>query len=325
MKKIKKLIILLVLALSVVIVSGCESDDVIPDIYTSIYPIEFIVERIVEDDLKVKSIYPRGKDVHDYDLNPQDMINISKSKLIFYIGSGLETLIEQAIETTLKEVPTVSLSDGMELVEVNSENVHEGDDFHNHIQGDIHDGVMYDPHIWLDLDKMQSMTSKVLVHILETFELTEEQQARFAVNANALIEELKALDQEYFDVINSGTVANKTIIVDHDAYIYWEVRYGLERIRIRNDNESTDAIPKDMIEKINLAKEKKIKFICLTKNEMASSIADQYKTQLGLKDDAYVYLHHLATITADEERNGMNYLSLMRDNLSVLKIALPKA
>src|SRR5690554_439904 len=319
MMNLKKIILLLVMILSLVIVSGCDSDDEIPDIYASIYPIEFIAKEIVDEELTVKSIYPRGKDVHDHELNPKDIIKITKSKLLFYIGVGLEGMIEQSKDSTLKNVPTISLSEGLDLIEINAEDIH--DHHHHHGDGDV---VFYDPHIWLDLYKMQKMTQKVLDTILETFELTAEQIDLFKENAANLIDEFKKLDKEYFEVLNSNDIANKTIMVDHDAYIYWEARYGLERIRIRNDNESTDAIPKDMIEKIEQAKAKKIKYICLTKNEIASSIADQYRTQLGLGNDAFLYLHHLATITAEEEKAGMDYLSLMQYNLEILDKALPR-
>lgn len=320
----KKLIILIVLIVSIITMSGCNGDDVVPDIYTTIYPIEYIVKNIVEDDLVVKSIYPRGKDVHDYELSPRDMVRISKSKLIFYIGAGLEGLIEQSLNSTLKDVITVPLSEGLDLVEINAEDVH------NHGSDDSHheheEGVFFDPHIWLDLDKMQDMTSKVLSSILANFNLTSEQAAKFSENARDLKQEFAQLDQEYFDVVNSEDIASKTILVDHDAYIYWEVRYGIERIRIRNDNESTDTIPKDMMEKIQLARSKNIKYICLTanENEVPSAIAKQYKSQLGLGDDAFSYLHHLGTITAEEEKMGKDYLSLMRDNLAVLEKVLPR-
>lgn len=320
MENLKKLILSLLILLSVVIFSGCELEDDIPDIYASIYPIEFIVKEIVGDELTVKSVYPRGKDVHDHELSPKDIINISKSKLLFFIGIGLEAMIEQSQNSTLKNVPKVRLSDGMDLIEINSKDIHDHDD-HNHEDGEL---VFYDPHIWLDLNKMQIMTSKILVAILENFELTEDQKAKFKTNANELVQKLDDLDKKYFELINSSDVLHKTILVDHDAYIYWEARYGLERIRIRNDNESTDAIPKDMIEKINEAKAKKIKYICLTKNEIASSIADQYRVQLGLDNNAFLYLHHLATITAAEENAGMDYLSLMEYNLDILKQALPR-
>lgn len=316
----KKLLIIIAAIFSAIIISGCDTNEEIPDIYTSIYPVEFIVENIVDGELNVKSIYPRGKDVHHHELSVKDVIRISKSKLIFYIGVGLESLIEQSKESTLKDVPTISLSDGMELVEINSEHIHDG---HHHGHDD-NDSVFYDPHIWLDLYKMQLMTTKILNTIIDTFELTEEQKIKFEANANNLIEEFKKLDKEYFDLITGNDILNRTIMVDHDAYIYWEVRYGIERIRIRNDNESTDASPKDMIEKIELAKSKGIKHICLTKNEIASAIADQYRVQLGLDTDGFVYLHHLATITAAEEEAGMDYLSLMRYNMEVLDKALPR-
>jgi len=318
MKHLKKLLIILI-ALPIIILSGCKDNLDSIDIYATIYPVEYIVKRIVEDDFTVKSVYPRGKDVHDYELGPKEIIKITKSKLLFYIGINLESQIEKSLNSTLKKVKSVCLSEGMELIAINSEDLDE----HYH-EEDHDDGVFYDPHIWLDLSKMQIITTKVLNTILETFDLTHEQTLRYKENANNLIEDLKQLDQDYFNVINSEDVLSKTIIVDHDAYIYWQARYGLERIRIRNDNESTDAIPKDMLEKIKEAKAKNIKYICLTKNELTSAIAETYRVELGLDKDAFLYLHHLATITAEEEKLGYDYLALMRYNLEILAKALPK-
>lgn len=314
----KRLIMSLMLGI-LLVASGCETDNQIADIYASIYPIEYIAKNIVGDDLVVKSIYPRGKDVHDYELNPRDIIRVSKGKIVFYIGQGLEGLIEQSKETVLKDIPTIALSEGMDLIEINSEDVHD----HEHTGGS-NDGAYYDPHIWLDLEKMQIMTDKVLAEILATFELTDEQIQKFESNSNKLKEKFRELDNDYIGLLNGNDIYNKIILVDHDAYIYWEVRYNLKRIRIRNDNESTDVITKEMMEKIQLAKDNNIKYICLTKNEMVSAIANQYKNQLGIGDDGLLYLHHIATITEKEEKEGMDYLSLMKHNLDVLDKALPR-
>lgn len=316
MIKIKRVVFLILFLIIPIFVVGCDGDESVPDIYTSIYPIEFIAKNIVGDELTVKSIYPRGKDVHDYELSPKDMIKLSKSNVIFYIGLGLESLIENAKDKALKDVKTIKLSKGLDLIEINCDNV-------DHDQDD-ETVKFYDPHIWLDLEKMQIMTENILGVIIDTFDLTEEQITKFENNALVLIEKLQTLDQEFMDVINGAEVGKKVILVDHDAYIYWQARYGLDRIRIRNDNESTDTSPKDMLNKIALAKEYNIKHICLTKNEMASAIAEQYKNELGLGAGAFVYLHHLATITSSEEKEGFDYISLMEFNLQVLKVALPE-
>lgn len=320
MMKAKKVITLIILMLTLGVMSGCFRETEVVDIYTTIYPIEFIAKNIVDGDLKVKSIYPRGKDVHDYELNHREMLRITKSKLIFYIGSGLEPVIEQSINTTLKAVTTVELSKNLKLLEINSDDVHS----HHGDKHDDHDKVFYDPHVWLDLEMMQEMTDMVIDSILKTFDLTAEQIAKYHSNGEVLKEKFQKLDDRFFQIVSNENILNKTIIVDHDAYIYWQARYGIERIRIRNDNESNDVIVKEMLEKINQAKELKIKFICLTKNEMASSLVDQFVSQLGLDESAKVELHHLATITSQEEKAGEDYLSIMEYNLNIIDRILPR-
>jgi zinc transport system substrate-binding protein len=260
-----KKIILIVLALfSTIVFSACISDEVVADIYTSIYPVEFIVKEIVDEQFIVKSIYPRGKDIHDYESTPKDIIRMSKSKIVFYIGIGLEVMIEDCLDSTLKDVATIPLSTNLELIELNT-------DFSNLTVYD-QEHVYYDPHVWLDPYKMELMTDTVLNGLFENLDLTEDQKTLFINNANKLKEEFRKLDQEFFDTVNDNQIEHKVIIVDHDAYVYWEQRYGIERIRIRNDNDSTDVIQKEMQAKIQRAKELGIQYICTTKNEMESSI-----------------------------------------------------
>lgn len=317
MKNIKKIIIIMLLLTLGSIISSCGIDrKEAPDIYVSIYPLEYVAKRIVASELTVASIYPRGKDVHDYELNSKDMIRLSKSEIIFYIGLGLEANIEDALDTTLKDANLIRVSEDLSLIEMNCENATE--------YSELDPAKFYDPHIWLDLQKMQVITNVMYEHIINTFELSREQKEFFRANADSLINDLAELDNEFNEVINDENVKERIILVDHDAYSYWQARYGLKRLRIRNDNESSDAVPKDLIEKIELAKSYGIKFICLTKNELVSRIAERYRTELKLGKEALLYLHHIASITTAEERSGEDYLSLMRYNLDIVNTALPK-
>jgi len=314
----KKCLIILLL-FSAIIFIGCDNDDEEVDIYTTIYPVEFLVKEIVKDRLSVKSIYPRGKDVHDFESSPKDLIKMSKAKLIFHIGLGLEVFIERAKTSTLKDVPIVPLSHNILVVLLNSTDLVEM------MHGDVtEENVFYDPHIWLDPNKMIIMVDTVLEHVIEKFASTPEDIDFFTTNANTLKTELTLIDMEFKDTLNNPNIANKTIMVDHDAYAYWTIRYGIDRIKLRNDNESSDVVPQEIKQKIALAKELGIKYIVVSKNEMESSIVNQYLSELELTESAKVCLHHLGTITSEEEKNGFNYFSIMRENIRLVGIIVPK-
>ncbi|MDD4076374.1 MAG: zinc ABC transporter substrate-binding protein [Bacilli bacterium] len=297
--------------------SGCDGIPEEVDIYASIYPIEFLVKEIVGNKYKVKAVYPRGKDVHDYDVSPSEIISLSKSKIIFYIGLGLEPVIEKSKDTVLSDVLTISLADNLTLIELNSDHYHEGYDPSNDGQ------VFYDPHVWLDPINMQIIAETILENIIEYLNVEPADVTLFKENCNNLKSRLKDLDEDFKDVLSDETIINKTIMVDHDAYAYWQLRYGINRIKLRNHNDSPDISPVEMKEKIEQAQALGIKYICTTKNEMESSIIEAYLLGLNLTVKDKRQLHHLGTITAKEEKKE-DYFSLMRYNLKILNEVMPR-
>ncbi|MDD4388654.1 MAG: zinc ABC transporter substrate-binding protein [Bacilli bacterium] len=297
--------------------SGCDGIPEEVDIYASIYPIEFLVKEIVGNKYKVKAVYPRGKDVHDYDVSPSEIISLSKSKIIFYIGLGLEPVIEKSKDTVLSDVLTISLADNLTLIELNSDHYHEGYDPSNDGQ------VFYDPHVWLDPINMQIIAETILENIIEYLNVEPTDVTLFKENCNNLKSRLKDLDEDFKDVLSDETIINKTIMVDHDAYAYWQLRYGINRIKLRNHNDSPDISPVEMKEKIEQAQALGIKYICTTKNEMESSTIEAYLLGLNLTVKDKRQLHHLGTITAKEEKKE-DYFSLMRYNLKILNEVMPR-
>lgn len=309
----------MVIILNILFLSGCDGEDVEVDIYTSIYPLEFVVKNIVEEDYVVRSVYPRGKEVHSYEVSPKDLMRMVKSKIIFYIGLGLEWIIEDSVDSTLASVPTVSVVKNISLIEVNS------DEVHHHHGDDDHTGVFFDPHVWLDPNRMKIITDNILEALFDHLELTDEQKQRYTENAANLKERLTELDGKFRELISDPQIKAKTILIDHDAYAYWKDTYGIDRIRLRTDNESIDVSPAEMQEKINQAKKLGIRYICVTKNELESSIIAQYMNALEIPSENKLALHNLSTITKKEEvEEGLDYFKIMEENIEVLRQAFPK-
>src|SRR5690625_7076632 len=65
-------------------------------VYTSIYPIQYIVEEIGGDAIKVESVYTPGVDAHSYEPTSREMTKIAKGKSFIYLGAGMEILAETA-------------------------------------------------------------------------------------------------------------------------------------------------------------------------------------------------------------------------------------
>ena len=72
----------------VFLTSGCFKKDDLEDItiYTSVYPIEYIVDTLYGKNSNVKSIYPDGVDVSKYSLTDKQIKDYSKGNMFIFNG-----------------------------------------------------------------------------------------------------------------------------------------------------------------------------------------------------------------------------------------------
>ena len=295
-----------------IIFPGCGEEEKI-DIYASIYPVYYITDYIVEDKLVVKQVYPTGADVHEYDPgNGKEIVKMSKAKVMFYIGAGLEGFINKSKPIFDKHpIKLVELSANLQLCKQTN------DGFEYLTEEDSKKMSLADTHVWLDPLRMLSMAEVVLQNVIE---IDPENQEFYQENFNSLKERLLKLDNQYKLKLNDEDF-DKIIMVDHDSYLYWEERYGIKRIRTRIDNESCDATPSNIEKNIELARAHNIKFIVTTQNETVCGIIDKYASTLEAE---VVEINHLSTLYKSDIENQRDYFKIMYDNLNILLRILPK-
>lgn len=89
--------------LLIIVMAGCqtnaegESSDQSTtklQIYTTVYPLEYIVEQLGRDSVEVETVYPPGADGHTYEPTTQDMTNYAQSDAFIYVGDGMEAFSE---------------------------------------------------------------------------------------------------------------------------------------------------------------------------------------------------------------------------------------
>lgn len=307
MKKILLPILMIIISLMTI---SCGSEKV--DIYTTVYPLQYFTKEIVKDKLVVKSAYPNSAEVHDYEPSAKTLINMSESKMIVYIGLGLEPFIEKGIDTTFANVKCLEVSSCPELLLVTR-------DGKTSNSPETNADTAYDPHIWLDPYQMVHVVQHILDSILtiEEFNIYAEE---FTANANDLKNRLIDLATLY-DTQLSATKKN-TIIVDHDAYAYWSYRYQFERKQLRSDNESSDPNAKDFEALVDFALENNLKYLITTKNESQQSLIIQYISTLNNKKpelDAKIIMLDNLEVQIKEEND---YFTVMKNNLYNLVRAL---
>lgn len=111
---------------------------------------------------------------------------------------------------------------------------------------------------------------------------------------------------------------NKTFIVAHSAYGYWEDAYGLKQIGISGLSPSAEPSQKQLEEIIKTAENAELNYILFEQN-VENRVAEVIKRELGAET---LTLHNLESLTEEDIQNNEDYISLMNKNIETLKQAL---
>lgn len=269
-------------------------------VFTTIYPIQFIVDEIGGDTIEAESVYPPGVDAHTYEPSSKTMTSIAKGKAFIYLGAGMESFAETAANSL--ENQDVQLIELAQLDEsLFSSTHHHSDDGHHH--GDK------DPHIWLDplrMIQMGELIKNELIHIFPSHKDT------FTANFKTFSANMKELDEDFSRTMQAKS--NKKILVAHAAYGYWEERYGLEQLSISGLSTNDTPSQKDLTRIVELAKKNNLQYV-IFEQAGTDKVADIIREQIN--GDA-LYIHNLESLTEKDINNGDDYISLMKQNLKTL-------
>lgn len=303
MKSIRATFIFILL--SILFIGCSQSNDINKnnefEIYTSLYPFQYITEQIGGDTVAVHSILPPGADAHTYEPTSKEVISIAKGDLFFYLGAGMESFAETVAESLAsQDVKLIEIAGDKSLF-INGE--HEHDDDHGHHHSD------YDPHVWLDPLRLIQIAEIIKDELIS---LNPDAKELYEENYQALNVDLTLLDKSFQDMIEKKK--NKQILVSHAAYGYWEDRYGIEQISVNGLSSSSEPSQKELTDIIRQTKKYNLKYILFeenTSNRVSEIIQDEIGAEAAV-------IHNLEVLTEQDIKDNKDYLSIMQSNLDTL-------
>lgn len=275
-----------------------ENGNYIVEIYTSLYPLQYVTEKIGGNTVTVHSILPPGADAHTYEPTSKEIISIAKGDLFFYLGAGMEAYAETVAQSLA--------SQDVRLIEIGEDKTLFIKDEHDH---DEHEHSDLDPHIWLDPIRLAQIAEIVKDELIT---INPDAEEIYEDNYQVLIVELDALDQSFQDMINKKE--NKHILVSHAAYGYWEDKYGIEQISVNGLSSSSEPSQKELTNIIHQTKEYNLKYILFEENT-SSRVSEIIQDEIGAEA---AIIHNLEVLTEDDIKNNEDYLSIMQSNLETL-------
>jgi len=201
-----------------------------PIVVASTKPVHSLVSAVMAGVGEPTLIVKGAASPHTYSLRPSDASALENADIVFWTGHGMELFLADALETLSTKAQTVELaeSEGIELLPMREGGAFEphshGGEDHGHEEHDhAHEHEEGDMHFWLDPENAKLMVANI-AQVLSKAD--PENEATYQANAEVEIEALGALENEISQTLDG--VKDKPFIVFHDAYQYFENRFGLE-------------------------------------------------------------------------------------------------
>ncbi len=212
-----------------------------PDIFVSIVPQQYFVEKIAGEHVRVHVMVPPGSSPHTYEPKPGQMRTIAKAAAYFSIGVTFEDAWLDKIRSASPDMKMIHTDRGVKKREIN-----EG---HGHGHGHGHDHGPSDPHIWLSPPLVMLQARNILEGLVM---IDPENRKEYQDNYQAFIREIAELDIFLQNRLTPGT----RFMVYHPSWGYFADAYGLVQIPIELEGKAPKA--RQMQEVIRHAREKNI-------------------------------------------------------------------
>lgn len=291
-------IIIFALNLNLSNYSPAVQSDKIP-VAASFYPIYFFAQQIGGEKAEVFNITPAGAEPHDYELTPQDLSRIKNSRMLI-INGFFEPWVGK-IEWNIDPENTLVLNLTDDLINRETENI------------GPKTTIIFDPHIWLSYKLANGMIDKILQGFIN---VDPQNQDYYFANAEYLRQKLYELDEKYKSSL--ANCKNKNIVTSHAAFSRLAKEYGLNQISITGISPDEEPSPQRLAEISQFVKDNKISYIFF-ESLLSPKLSETIAAETGAKT---LMLDPIEGLLDEQIEKGENYFTVMKKNLSNLKLAL---
>lgn len=321
----KRVIIYVSVLLCVVLcLSGCgsteqESDSKKTRIVCTVFPEYDWMRELTAgvENTELTLISKNGTDIHSYQATANDLVKIASCDLLVYVGGTSDIWIQDALSAYDNSGRTaVSLLD-MLGDNVKNEELKEGmEEESDHDEGE-HEHEEKDEHVWLSIKNAEIICKKLTEKLCE---IDSENAEAYTKNCEAYIDSLERLDGEYEAAVSAGRTG-AVLFAGRFPFRYLIDDYGLDYYAaFPGCSSETEASFSTVIFLAEKCDALGLKYI-VTTDGMEDKIAEAIIQNTDAKPQV-IAMDPMQSVTADELKNGKTYISVMNQNLDVLKKAL---
>lgn len=334
-----------VLLISSAGLTGCgrteEAEDGRMKVVTTIFP-PYDFARAVSGGLAdVTMLLSPGEEVHSYEPTPLDIKRIQGSDLFIYVGGENDVWVDRILDNMGEERPRtlrmVELTDTVAeeivegMMEERGEHEHSGEhEDHGELaeseeavyEEHIHSGDSSeeeheeaDEHVWTSPVKAAEITEAIAEKMAE---IDPDNAESYRANARDYIAQILEIDAQFREITKNA--ARRTIVFgDRFPIRYFAEEYGLEYFAAfpgcSSETEPSASTLAFLIDKVRQEKIPVVFSIELSNGNISRAICESSEAV----PRTYNSCHN---VTRDQMESGATYVSLMTENLDVIREAL---
>ena len=322
MKQFKFFALMLALLLALSVLAACApktaettSNDGISIVSTVFPAYDFARQITAGTNANVTMLLQPGEEVHSFDPTSQDIIRIQNADLFAYVGGENDVWVDSVLSGLDKSVHTFKMMDYVTLYE---EELIEGMQPEEEEATTDSTGTAekeWDEHVWTAPVNAISIVKAMTAELVQ---IDPANATTYQTNSDAYVKQLEALDQSFWDVVNSA--AHKTVVfADRFPARYFVEEFGLNYYAAfpgcSADTEASAATIASLIDHVKAENIPVVFYIEMSNQQMANTVSEETGAKTML-------FHTCHNVTKAEFESGATYLSLMQNNVEALKAAL---
>lgn len=253
----------------------------------SFYPLQDFAKHVGGGYVEITNITPPGAEPHDFEPSAKDLVDAQKADVFMFNSVGFEPWADKFVN-----------------------------DYRGTIVMGIH-GISRlkdnDPHVWLDPVLAQKVVNNIRDGLIRANPAHKQDYIQNAKDYNA---ELAALDRDIRDGL--ARCRQDTVVTSHNAMSYFAKRYKLNTEAIAGISPEEEPSAARLAEISDIVKEKGITHIFF-ESLVSPRLADTIAQETGART---LVFDPLEGLSHEDQKNGKDYISVQRENLRNLRIAL---
>ena len=268
-----------------------------------------IASNIGQQNIELRTVVGPDSDAHVYEPSPADAIAMAKADLILINGLQFEGFINRLVEASESKAPVIEVTKGANIIQDPA-----GGHYHfNNGKAVLHAAPF-------DLHARQSVSNvKVYVNnITAAFCAVDKSGcAQYQENAKTYSQALDRLDSRIKNAVQSLPADQRTVVVGHNAFHYFERDYGLHFLSPQGISTESEASAADVAGILREIKKNSARAV-FAENISNPRLVEQIADEAGMKVSGVLYSDALSGPSGP----ASTYITMMQHNAATLISAL---